>query len=1300
MNRLLLSKGGAAALSLCILFGVCRNTTAQPFIFEDVTLAAGVNVIHEGPGGGNDMRMGTGAVWFDYDKDGDLDLFMTVRTGSNRLFENNGDGTFTDVAVARGVDFPNSDAAGAVAADYDNDGDRDLYLANSDGDVLLRNNLVETGTPDFTDVTATAFPGETMPLLEARGTSASWGDYDNDGHLDLYVSHHLFVGADRYDYTADSQDRLYHNNGDGTFTDVSDLIRGPDDADGNDDLDGYGFIAAWTDYDNDGDIDIFMMNDCPFGTKGNKLWRNDGGTDPLAWNFTEVSGSIGLTSESLCVNAMGIGWGDYNRDGLWDYFYTDIGTATLIRNDGGGMFTDVTVEAGVFEDVVPGTNPPINRVTWGNVFLDYDLDGFQDIAVAAGTLGSSSGISPQPNILYHNEGDNTFTNVSTDAWLEDERRGRTIVMGDYDGDGDPDLMLVNYDQGNVLLQNTTANGNNWLILDLVGSVSNRDGLGAKVKVTSSDGVVQHYEIRSGSNLGGGDDIAAYFGFGDVSIDPLVDIEITWPSGIVQTLTGVDLTDEGGTGKRMTVYEPSFTAVASETGLQFNHDGQTSLDNGDMGIGTGAAWFDCEGDGDLDLYVTMRNGANRLFQNDGAGNFVNIASGDSRDSAHDGAGVSVADFDNDGDKDLYLANSDADVLLRNDGNCGFTDVTASAFPAEPTPFLEARGTSASWGDYDNDGNLDLYVANHLNMNATGPDDYAADSQDRLFHNNGDGTFTDVSDLIRGVDDADGNDDLDGYGFIAGWTDFDNDGDLDIFLMNDCPFGPKGNKLWRNDGGAGPLVWNFTEVSAAAGADQCQNAMGIGWGDPDRDGLSDYFFSNVGSATFLDNNGDGTFTDATVAAGLFEDTVPGSDPAVDRKTWGSVFFDLDLDGYQDLAVAAGVISDLSSTEPQPNMLYRNNGNSTFTNISDGSGFESPRRTRTVVMGDYDADGAPDLFMVNFGEAVSLVRNEYGGRTSNHWLIVDVEGAGPLAGGSNKDGVGAKVKVTTPDGVEQHYEVRSGSSLGGGDDVAAYFGLGLNTTADVEITWPSGVVQTLTGVTADQRLNVVEDVPDLVVRVTPVNPPIVIDAAGGSFDYDLFVANNAESSQSPQVWIVISGPGVSITRGPVVTTIGSGSFLLKTLTQDVPAGAPAGTYTVTGSVGSFPIADASDSFTFEKSAAKGSAGPVVKGWRSTLAEIAGDTAEAAAETTPERFELGANYPNPFNPTTMITYTLPEARPVTLRVYNVLGQEVARFNEGVREAGRHQVRFDASQLSAGVYVYVLEAGDFKAMRRMVLLK
>ena len=371
-----------------------------------------------------------------------------------------------------------------------------------------------------------------------------------------------------------------------------------------------------------------------------------------------------------------------------------------------------------------------------------------------------------------------------------------------------------------------------------------------------------------------------------------------------------------------------------------------------------------------------------------------------------------------------------------------------------------------------------------------------------------------------------------------------------------------------------------------------------------------------------------------------------------------------------------------------------------ISDGSGFENPRRTRTVVMGDYDADGAPDLFMVNFGEAVSLVRNEYGGRTSNHWLIIDVEGAGPLAGGSNKDGVGAKVKVTTPDGVEQHYEVRSGSSLGGGDDVAAYFGLGLNTTADVEITWPSGVVQTLTGVAADQRLNVVEDVPDLVVRVTPVNPPIVIDAAGGSFDYDLFVANNTAASQSPQVWIVISGPGVSITRGPVVTTIDSGAFLLKTLTQDVPAGAPAGTYTVTGSVGSFPIADASDSFTFEKSAAKGSAGPVVKGWRSTLAEIAGDTAEAAAETTPERFELGANYPNPFNPTTMITYTLPEARPVTLRVYNVLGQEVARFNEGVREAGRHQVRFDASQLSAGVYVYVLEAGDFKAMRRMVLLK
>jgi hypothetical protein len=226
-----------------------------------------------------------------------------------------------------------------------------------------------------------------------------------------------------------------------------------------------------------------------------------------------------------------------------------------------------------------------------------------------------------------------------------------------------------------------------------------------------------------------------------------------------------------------------------------------------------------------------------------------------------------------------------------------------------------------------------------------------------------------------------------------------------------------------------------------------------------------------------------------------------------------------------------------------------------------------------------------------------------------------------------------------------------------------------------------------------------PDVAVALTPLTVPLTIPPEGGTFDYDVSLVNHTTATQTTEVWVNVGGAGVSITLGPVPVTLAPGDTLLKTLTQNVPAGAPSGTYTVTGYTGSFPLTDDSDAFTFEKTAGKGGSAPVVTDWASTLDRLAGAEA-AAGEAVPERFALGANYPNPFNPTTVITYDLPEARAVTLTVYDVLGRRVARLDEGVRAAGRHRLRFDASRLSAGVYVYTLEAGDFRAARRMVLLK
>ena len=497
------------------------------------------------------------------------------------------------------------------------------------------------------------------------------------------------------------------------------------------------------------------------------------------------------------------------------------------------------------------------------------------------------------------------------------------------------------------------------------------------------------------------------------------------------------------------------------------------------IGTGAAWFDYDRDGDLDLYMTNRVGTNHLWRNDGGGVFVDVAAAlGVADASHDGSGVAAADFDNDGDLDLYLANGDDDVFFKNQltetGTATFNDVTATAFPGITTP---QRGTSASWGDYDKDGFLDLYVTNHKEIEA------GTGSQDRLFHNNGNGTFTDVSYLLLGGDaDGDGFDDnLGGYGFIASWTDYDKDGDLDIFLINDCPYGPVGTKLFRNDGGSNPLAWTFTEVSASVGAADCRNGMGIAVGDYDRDGWFDYFYTNITSPLLLHNDG-GTFTDVTAAAGLDDDVVP--ETGKDRVTWGTIFFDYDLDGFLDLCVAAGTLTSSTTDDPQPNLLYHNDGNGiSFTDVSASSGFDESGRGRTLVMGDYDRDGDPDLFLVDYGQKVFLFRNDYANTTGHHWLILDLQGAGPPL--SNRDGIGAKIKLTTPDGVVQYWETRSGDSLGGGSDMAAYFGLNSNTlVSEVEVTWPSGTVQTVTGLAADQRKTIAEAATPPNITVTSPN------------------------------------------------------------------------------------------------------------------------------------------------------------------------------------------------------------------------
>jgi PKD repeat protein len=1115
-------------------------TETAPALFAEVGASTGVAFLHDGDSVA-DMGMGTGAAWFDYDNDGDLDLYVTQRTGANKLFRNNGS-SFTDVAASAGVADAGHDGSGVAVADYDNDGCRDLFLANSNADVLFKNDCDGT----FTDVTAASGLGVSE---ERRGTHASWGDYDNDGFVDLYVANHMAMAGSSVTGATEqikAQDYIFHNNGDGTFTDVSTMLMGTT-------RQGMGFGGGWTDFDNDGDLDVFVVHDCPFDfTAPQLMYRNDGGTNGvLSWTFTEVSATVG---NDFCQNGMGLATGDYDRDGDMDYFISDNGGdgnipvgqhgragTTLFRNDG-GIFTDATDLADVSSV----------EWSWGANFLDYNLDGWQDLYLAAGAMNT---FDPTPGSLWMNDGDGTFTDVSASSGgINDPERTRTSVYGDYDGDGDPDMFLVNYAGTTKLFRNDNTNGNNWLVLDLVGVSSNRDGIGAKIEINTPDGGTQHYETRSGSSLGGGDDLGAYFGLGTNGV--VSNITINWPSGIVQTLSSVAV------NQRMTVVEeiPSsgelFTDVSAATGVGFQHDG--NLIQADMGMGTGAAWLDYDNDGDEDLYVTTRASANRLFRNTN-GVFTDVAAAAGVASMEDGSGIGAGDYNNDGCIDLFLANSYSDQLFRNNCDGTFTDVTAGS---GLTVSEERRGTSATWGDYDDDGYLDLFVANHMAVSDaifTG-----TQHMSYVFHNNGgNGTFTDVSAMVLGTEQI-------GAVFIGRWTDYDNDGDSDIFIVRDCPFLSSGpTQLLRNDGGTnGVSSWTFTNVTTSAGANWCQNGMGIAVGDYNRNGYQDLFFTDNGNSpggtdlerdgAVLLSNGGGSFTDNTVAAGVDNN----------EFSWGASFFDFNKDGWQDLWMAGGALND--AQVQVPSYLWQNDGDGTFTDVSANSGgLDTGERTRTSAVADYDGDGDQDIAIVNYGGQVQLFRNDYQG--INNYLMVDLEGVS-----SNEFGIGARVRATASSGT-QTFETHAGTSLGATDAPYAYFGLGASTlVTNLEIFWPSGAVQTLTNVAVNQRMTVVEQ------NTGGNNPPVASFtylANGLSVDFDASASSDSDGTIVSYAWDFGDGnTGSGVTTSHTYAAAGTYTVQLTVTDDDGATGGASQSVTVTDGSGTGAFLESGGMVTME--------------------------------------------------------------------------------------------------------------------------
>ncbi|HEY3473188.1 MAG TPA: FG-GAP-like repeat-containing protein, partial [Anaerolineales bacterium] len=367
--------------------------------------------------------------------------------------------------------------------------------------------------------------------------------------------------------------------------------------------------------------------------------------------------------------------------------------------------------------------------------------------------------------------------------------------------------------------------------------------------------------------------------------------------------------------------------------------------------------------------------------------------------------------------------------------GFTDVTQQAGIDDAY-----NSKTASWGDFDSDGFLDLYIANWSCYPKCGrPMDADPDS---LYRNNGDGTFTNVTDYLNGG--------TNGAGFVASFTDYDNDGDSDIYLVNDEFVNPTGNKLWRNDG-PGCKGWCFTQVAHEAGADSSLFGMGLAAGDYDNDGDMDYYYSNVGPMELLQNQGDGTFKEVAQEAGV---------QSANGIGWGAVFLDYNNDGWRDLYLAIADTTD--HKDVGANKLFRNNADGTFTEVACHNESSDIRMSIGVAYADYDHDGWVDLVVGNMDEGYRLYRNQMGMTSDHHWLAFELEGTGPV----NRDAVGARVYITTDNGVTQMQEVINGSSVMAGSDLALSFGTGPEQNADVRIRWPNGIEQVFKNVRADQR------------------------------------------------------------------------------------------------------------------------------------------------------------------------------------------------------------------------------------------
>lgn len=830
-------------------------------------------------------------TWGDYDNDGDLDVLLTgSRNYPNsdaisKIYRNKGDGTFEN----SGISLPGTYRGAAAWGDYDNDGNLDIVLtglSNSGGRVarIYRNK----GDGTFVD--------SNIPLVGTLDCAVAWGDYDNDGYLDLLVT--------GFNASNVPTSWIYRNKRDGTFQNTGIPLTG---------MRNNTQCIAWADYDNDGDLDFVLSGSSNFNpaVPATKIYRNKG-------DGTFEDSGIPLTG----VMIGSLAWGDYDNDGDQDLIISGMdntnGEITKIyRNKGDGTFEDHGM-------LFPEMAYP--AVAWG----DYDNDGYQDIILT----GFDYDVYDYATHIYRNKGDGTFENsgIALPGFTLP-----SLSWGDADNDGDLDLLVSGGNaagsQNRVYINNTITPNTKPIAPTGLQAVLSADSKSVTLSwqrstdaQTSQNGL--SYNIYMSEKLSPMANITN--GYRKVAATGNAGERTSYTiKGLIpgkKYYWSVQAVDAAFAGSPFAA-EQSFTPPAFEEIIT------PGITLADVQLGD-AAWGDYDNDGYLDILITGFATATgtfitKIYHNKGDGTFEDsgIALPGTRESA-----VAWADYDNDGYLDFILtginsAFASTSNIYRNKGDGTFED--------SGIPLQGIRQGAVAWGDYDNDGDQDLLI--------TGYTVNAVSYFSRIYKNKGNGTFEDSGIPLVAVGTS-----------SATWADYDNDGDLDLMLTGDTGSGAATGKIYRNNGDG-----TFTDSALPFTASKVASSA---WGDYDNDGDLDFVTTgNTGSpiigliSKIYRNKGDGTFEESGIPlTPVYEGSV----------AWG----DYDNDGYLDLLVTGK--EDLGNSQPRSSKIYRNKGDGTFE--SSGLAFANVARS-SVAWGDYNNDGYLDLLLTgaNIGTGASITR-----------------------------------------------------------------------------------------------------------------------------------------------------------------------------------------------------------------------------------------------------------------------------------------------------------------------------------------